>query len=244
VVADSYSATASRTGAIKITLPTAGIGPSDMMSFEVGVFEYSIGKSFKVYVSGYCYQAAGLNTWVNETAYIVGAPDTENYTVRFGHDGTAHCIFIGELADTWAYPQVQVMNFRSGFTTTLATYASGWSISWEASAFPADIQATYSNITHGYGLMTTNGGYTMGGSYGHADSVQTKWGTGDDFRIYHDGANSWNINYTGLFYQYQQANAGMRFYTNATLRMDLASTGELQYYGAGVQVRNGAYLRV
>ncbi len=153
--ANWYSTASSKTGAITIKIPNDALG--DMLSFSITIFEYVVKKAIVVQVSGYAYQTGGANEWVNETALILQNPDSvENYTVRFGHDGTNHLVYIGELADVWAYPQVQVFNLMSGFNTTIANYDDAWDVYWEASAFE-NIDATITDCTVGKGPMTTTG---------------------------------------------------------------------------------------
>ena len=124
--------TSSVTGAIKITLPQAGI--NTMMRMEVKVYEYLTNESFTVQCGGY---AAGSSQWYNEYAYIESsAKDDRNFTVRFGYDGAKVCIYIGELSSTWSYPQVFVTEFQGGYVNAASLkYQDGWDISFEASAF-------------------------------------------------------------------------------------------------------------
>lgn len=155
--ANWYSNASSKTGAITIKVP--GDALADMLSFSITVYEYVTNKSFTVQISGYAYQTGTANPWNNVSAYIIQSPNSaENYTVRFGHDGTDHLVYIGELADTWSYPQVQVFNFMSGYTTTIANYDDGWDVYWEATAFE-NLDETHANITVGAfrDPMTTHG---------------------------------------------------------------------------------------
>ena len=122
--------TSSVAGAIKITLPQAGI--NTMMRMEVKVYEYTTNESFTVQCGGY---SASTSQWYNEYAYIESsAKDDRNFTVRFGFDGSKSCIYIGELSSTWSYPQVFVTEFQGGYLNTTG-YKDSWDISFEASAF-------------------------------------------------------------------------------------------------------------
>ena len=115
------------TGAIKIALPTNAA--SDMMGFEVNIFDYASNESVKILINGYTYLTT-TPWWYNCQATVISSNSTKDYTVRFGYDGSKNCVWIGELADTWAYPQVAVFNFHAGYSTTIASYASGWSVSF------------------------------------------------------------------------------------------------------------------
>lgn len=136
------TSTGNHTGALTITLPTGG-GPADMISFWVDVFDYTSYESQSFYIAGYAYQTAGSNEWVNETALMLTPKENHARTVRFGHDGTNHCVYIGELADVWSYPQVTVRNVQVGYASDVDTYNDNWDISFEASAFQ-NVDATYS----------------------------------------------------------------------------------------------------
>jgi hypothetical protein len=131
----SHASTSSAvTGAIKITLPNTWT--STMMRFVVDIFDYATNESFTVHVSGYTYSNGGGSTWVNPSAYILGNNINRDFTVRFGHDGTKCCIYIGELASAWAYPQIRVKDFIGGFGSFgFATWDDGWAVGFETTAF-------------------------------------------------------------------------------------------------------------
>ena len=130
----AYKSTGSTaTGAIKIVLPVSWT--STMMRITIKVYEYAMGESFTIDCGGYNY--IGSSSWINTFAYITGQGGTDrNFTVRFGHDGTKCCIYIGELNSTWSYPQLSVTDFQAGFNNTAGTtWRSGWDITFESSAF-------------------------------------------------------------------------------------------------------------
>jgi len=125
--------TPTMTGAIKISLPVSWT--STMMTFTVEVFEYSSGKSFAYKISGYNYMHATSSYWVNSTVVPL-AGEYRAFTVRFGHDGTKCCVYIGELTSTWSYPQIRVTNFVAGYNgDTPANWSQGWAIGFESTAF-------------------------------------------------------------------------------------------------------------
>jgi hypothetical protein len=121
------------TGAIKIRLPQSWT--NTMMRMTIKVYEYTQNESFTLHCGGYNYSPS--SSWLNEFAYIESqADDDRNFHVRFGHDGTKCCIYIGELTSVWQYPKVFVTDFQAGFSSTTASlWQSGWSISMEATAF-------------------------------------------------------------------------------------------------------------
>ena len=100
-----------------------------MLRFTVKIYEYTTGEAFEVVVGGYNH--GGSTSWINTTAYTISDPTSDrDFKVRFGHDGTKCCVYIGELASTWSYPQVTVTDFQGGFNgATTANWADGWDIS-------------------------------------------------------------------------------------------------------------------
>ena len=116
------------TGAIKVRLPTSWA--NYMQRIVIKVYEYNTGESFEVVCGGYDYGAA--QRWYNEFAYIIGQPNVDrNFTVRFGHDGTGSAVYIGEITDTWSYPQVFVTEYQAGYNSSPSTALySGWSVSF------------------------------------------------------------------------------------------------------------------
>jgi hypothetical protein len=131
--------TASKTGAIEIILPVLGV--EDMLTFHIDVFDFATSESFSLMIGGYI-NASGV--W-SQTTVITSTVDTsKDFAVRFGNDGANAIIWIGELADTWAYPQVIVRDLQAGYQSDIDAYTSGWSIDFEATSFDT-IGATHSN---------------------------------------------------------------------------------------------------
>ena len=120
-------------GAIKITLPVSWTGT--MMRMTIKVYEYTTNESFTLVCGGYNYSTS--SAWLNEFSYIESSPYVDrNFTVRFGHDGTKCCIYIGELNSSWQYPKVYVTDFYAAFNNaTASTWQDGWDVSMEATAF-------------------------------------------------------------------------------------------------------------
>jgi hypothetical protein len=123
---------AAQSGAIKVTLPVSWT--NTMMRMTIKVYEYTTNESFTIICGGYNYSSG---TWVNHFAYIESsAKDDRNFTVRFGHDGTKCCVYIGELASTWSHPQIFVTEFEAGYSGTGASaWKTGWDVGFETSAF-------------------------------------------------------------------------------------------------------------
>ena len=149
----SYTTTtATVTGAIAVTLP---VGYTNHMSrFTIKVFEYTTQESFEVVIAGY--NNAATPAWVNCSAYIVSSNATDrDYTIRFGFNSTSsRCVvYIGELASTWSYPQVNITDVQLGYETSgLDAWDAGWSIAFEPSAFQ-NVTVTLTNTRVGARLF-------------------------------------------------------------------------------------------
>lgn len=124
------TATASSTGAIKISLPEAvsDVSTNDFLSFEVTIFSFGTNESIKVLISGYNFQNFAGTEWRDCSAKIITSDASKFYTVRFGQDGVRKCVWIGETNTVWRYPQVQVSNVNSSYFTNIADYKEGWII--------------------------------------------------------------------------------------------------------------------
>ena len=149
----SYTtASATATGAIAITLPVGYT--NHMMRATIKIFDYATQESVDVVVAGYNNSTGP--TWFNCSAYIIGSNASDiNYTVRFGFNATSSkcVVYIGELATTWAYPQINVVDVQLGYTTTgLDAWDDGWSVGFEATAFQ-NVTQTLSNIRVGSRLI-------------------------------------------------------------------------------------------
>lgn len=132
-------ATASNTGAIKITLPQYFV--ATMLRFKIEVFNYASGKSFTAIVAGYIYSTSSV--WANTSAQIIGNTAGDN-AIRFGHDGAKCCIWIGETASVWAYPKITVLDVQAGYSNyAISQWATGWSVSIVTSF--GTVQTTYAD---------------------------------------------------------------------------------------------------
>ncbi len=144
--------TATVTGAIAITFP---VGMTNtMIRLTIKVYEYTTNESFEIHCGGYSYNVG--NTWANNPyAYIVGNPNSDRrFTVRFGYtSGARAIIYIGELASTWSYPQVFITEVQCGYSGFANSFASGWAISFETTAFQS-VTATIANPQVGFQAST------------------------------------------------------------------------------------------
>lgn len=123
-----YATTASTvTGAIKITIPEP---VSDVMcTMTIRVYTYD-GAAFEITCGGYPYGTSGTSGFVNSFAYM-NTQRRGALTVRFGTDGSNACVWIGETGTTWNYPQVQVIDFTTGYYgRDPKHYTDGWTISF------------------------------------------------------------------------------------------------------------------
>jgi len=128
--ASNWAGVSSQTGAIKIKLPQVAPGYT-MMRMTIKVYTYD-SLSFTIECGGYTYAGP---TWYNTFANMT-TQNRSALTVRFGHDGTTFCIYVGELNTAWSYPNVFVTDFQAGYSNNAAsTWNTGWVISYEASAF-------------------------------------------------------------------------------------------------------------
>ena len=129
----SYNGGNPITGAIKVTLPTSWT--NTMLTITVRIYDYSTGESFDLTVAGYTY--TGGPNWVNTSAWLSSQSNIDrNFTVRFGHDGTKCCFYIGELTSTWSYLKVNVIDATLNHGSTVADWATtAWSVGIESTAF-------------------------------------------------------------------------------------------------------------
>jgi len=126
----SYTTTtASVTGSVKIKLPVSYT--TTQVTFDVDVNETTTDSAFKLRVSGL--NRASDNSWQTVTATVLGGAASRIPSVRFGNDGTTCCIWVGDLTDTWATPQISISNVRLGNSGISSTWMSGWSVSYVTS---------------------------------------------------------------------------------------------------------------
>jgi len=119
------------TGAIQVALPTGGTGYDDMIKFVIDIYDYATQEAVTVFVGGYTYQNVGSGnvTWTNVQAQVIGQSTNQNYTVRFGDNGTEHCVWVGETNSTWNHLQVIVRDFFAGYSASMNNWIGAWNIS-------------------------------------------------------------------------------------------------------------------
>jgi hypothetical protein len=150
--AASWAGVSTQGGAIKIKLPQVAPG-NTMLRMTIKVYTYD-GQSFTIDCGGYTYAGP---TWYNTFAHM-STQSRGLLNVRFGHDGSTFCIYIGELASSWSYPNVFVTDFQAGFSNYAATsWASGWTVSYEAGAFGnvTSTQLVYTPVATRNGTRST-----------------------------------------------------------------------------------------
>jgi len=150
----------STTGAIKITLPVSWT--NTMMRMTIKVYEYTTNESFTVVCGGYNYSPT--SSWINHFAYIESSAKLDrNFTVRFGHDGSKCCIYIGELTSSWTYTQVFVTDVQLGYSgLTGSAWRSGWVVGFEASAFGTITKTELNPQVNNWARNGSNLSYTSG----------------------------------------------------------------------------------
>jgi hypothetical protein len=102
-----------------------------MLRFEVDIYDYNVGESVTYLIGGYSY-FSGPNPndgqWINHTAQFIG-PRNRAMRVRFGHDGSYPCVYIGETTTVWSYPAVRVKDVNLGYLNIAESlWSSGWSV--------------------------------------------------------------------------------------------------------------------
>jgi predicted phage tail protein len=123
-------------GAIKVTLPQSWTGT--MMYFTMDVYNYQTDTSFTLQLGGH---NAASGQWIYASARLLGSIASNN-TVRFGHDGSKCCIFIGEVNSVWDNLKITIRDFQAGASNfALSQWDAGWSIGL-VTTLPVNIDAT------------------------------------------------------------------------------------------------------
>ena len=128
----SYVTSASSVaGAIVITLP---VTQYPMIKFRVSVYTYD-GLSFDIYCGGH--NSSGY--WYNTFAYM-GTQNRAPLNVRFTYGSGLMYVYIGEIGQSWNYPQVFVTDVQVGYASYEYTnWDNGWTIGFNSS--------TYNNVS-------------------------------------------------------------------------------------------------
>ena len=214
------TSTGGHTGAIKIKFPTHGT--ADMLTFHVDIFDYATNESVTLYIAGYLYQTTGNNEWVNCEVINLSGNTGKDYTVRFGADGSENCVWIGETNSTWSYPQVLVRDLHVGYTANVNSYDTGFEISFVTSFdtidethsnnFPIAKYAQDADKLDGLtssSFIRSDADDNVGAHTEWQDNYQVRLGNGADFRMWHDGTNTYfrNFNHSvgSMYFQGEDA---------------------------------------
>ena len=141
----SYTTTATTvTGAIKIKMPP-GTPVHGMWKMTIKIYEYgSRGNGYTIECGCHLYPSNAYNRY----QYAIGVDSNIALPIRYGTDGTSGCIWIGENATTWYYPQIHVTEFSNGFNNP-------GSVDWSAGTWGV----TIGNIDNS---VAVDGPYTIG----------------------------------------------------------------------------------
>jgi hypothetical protein len=254
--ADYMTSAGAHTGAIEIRIPTGGAARYDMVKFVIDIFDYEGKESVTVFVGGYIYEGIGNDTWVNCTAQVIASTTTQNYNVRFGDNGSVHCVWIGDTDTTWNYPQIIVRDFYGGYDTNIEQYLGAWDITYVTSFsavdtllsnnFPMSSGGTddaywtgsgnniYNDNTANVGIRTTTPEAYL--SIGR-NATKTNTGTSE---VMHIGTSSEASNYATLqVYTKGAAAAADRQWMFQTIEQGVANAGTISFQPSGGNVGIG-----
>jgi len=155
-------------GACTIYLPTNRRGGNTMLHFTVNIYEYNTGRMTQFRIGGYAYSSG---RWTNVSATQISDSDDAPYIVRFCDDGSRHMVCIGSTGDNWTYPQVQVVDVHTGYSSFSTNWGSGWSVGFR---------------TTNYGTQRT----TRTASYMLGTNNRTNWNTDLRATIFYDRNNT------------------------------------------------------
>lgn len=110
----SYTSTTNvKKGYLKITLPQRR--SNTMLKFKVSIYNHSSNTSCEYTINGYNYYDG---IWRQCTAYSIGYNgdlSKSNLPVYYGETASNSVIYIGDVATTWSYPQIQIHDVVVGF---------------------------------------------------------------------------------------------------------------------------------
>ena len=155
-------------GALTIYLPTNRRGGNTMLHFTVNVYEYNTGRMHQFRIGGYAYSSG---RWTNVSATQLSEDDDGPYTIRFCDDGSRHMVCIGQTNSNWTYPQVEVTNVHTGYSSFSTNWGAGWSVGFR---------------TNNYGTQRTS----RTASYVMASNNRDLWPTDLRATIFYDRNNT------------------------------------------------------
>lgn len=134
----SYVTTADvKTGYLRITLPQRR--SNTMLGFKVSIYNYSTNTSCEYTIKGYNYYDG---VWHQCTAYSIGYNgdlSKSNLPVYYGETASNSVIYIGDVATSWSYPQIQIHDVAVGFQNyEYKQWCGNWNI---------DFVTTLENVT-------------------------------------------------------------------------------------------------
>jgi hypothetical protein len=219
------------TGAIKIALPVYTINA--MVTFDIDIYQYATDTSTtNITVGGYLFSVQ----WSNPFAYILSGSEND-YPIRFGHDGTNMCIWIGETTSTWDYPKVAIRNVQVGHGTPSLDWIGSWGVSL-VQGFNTVQQTKTDNFSYAdfnklKNLTATNTQLVLGDGTGKDISDFQEAG---DFLL-RDGSlpmiGGLKINYTGSEYDLDISNNNIDS-DKSYIRLGVVNKGEVETLGSGL----------
>ena len=156
-----FQTTGSPVGTMKITLPNSWT--NTMLSFWVDVYNYITNTSFSVFIAGYTNIGSD---WVSTTVRFIAGRSikVQSIPVRFGHDGTKCCVYIGDTTQIWNYPKVIVRDLNVAHASSAYSYWNdGWNIDISDSILNSNVYyltnaKTYPSLLNGW-INYPSGGY-------------------------------------------------------------------------------------
>lgn len=150
-------------GQIQIVMPY-GADANTMIRFTVDIYDYNSGRTVSYTIGGYNYSdGGGIWRWINLTAQYIG-PRGFARPVKFGFYSGKCYVWIGNVGDTWSYPQVRVRDVQISYSGwSLPNWPTGWSVTMnntDVSAIVYDTIATprAGDQVFGEGILEQPGG--------------------------------------------------------------------------------------
>jgi hypothetical protein len=172
----SLQANSGQTGAFKITLPV--YQTLAFMGFEVEIWGYTDEILEAHRVGGYNHTSGWLQS---RSTTAVG----KSRRFRFGNDGVNNCIVIGDISDSWNYPQIMIRNFYTRSNSQdINDLKAGWSISIETDvttgySYNADLYSKHANTSDLTTYLPTGTTETIDWSLGETQEIDLNSATGN-----------------------------------------------------------------
>lgn len=231
----SYVTTADvKTGYLRITLPQRR--SNTMLGFKVSIYNYSTNTSCEYTIKGYNYYDG---VWHQCTAYSIGYNgdlSKSNLPVYYGETASNSVIYIGDVATSWSYPQIQIHDVAVGFQNyEYKQWCCNWNIDFVTTL--ENVTASIDKPNSSYAatkLLNTrniwgqpfNGTADVAGQLSGATRVMNRstqplyLGNADNSNwvftqdiCSHSGASKWAINTSGYSW-FQYTNIGYAYDSN------------------------------